>query len=110
MKISAINSLYSNYNNVLSNKNNINTTNTISSTNSILKNSLAEAIGRSQVVSFSGSNRTDGDMVYHECDEGIGGYVDDIKYNKVDGSYVRTTTTHRGTLVSKEEYYPQEKK
>ena len=110
MKISAINSLYNSYNNFLSNKNNINTTNVISSTNSILKNSLAEAIGRSQIVSFSGSNRTDGDMVYHECDEGIGGYVDDIKYNKIDGSYVRTTTTHRGTLVSKEEYYPQEKK
>lgn len=83
-------------------------TNNINSKNSkseIEKNSLSEVIGRSQVVSFSGTNKTIGKVFEHECSE-LRGNKEHIKYDKTDGSLVHEILRKDGTLYKKEEYYP----
>ncbi len=71
----------------------------------IQKNSLSEAIGRSQ-VSFCGENRMKGNIFQHTCSEVLGD-KEAISYNKDDGSFVHQITGRDGSLKRKEEYFPQ---
>lgn len=74
--------------------------------NPIINNSLSEAIGRSQVVSFSGENRIRGSVFEHSCSEFLGD-KEDIYYNKDDGSFRHTIIGRDGSLKKQEEFYPQ---
>ncbi|MBQ9246501.1 hypothetical protein IJ182_09570 [bacterium] len=103
--VSSFNNISYNNKNVLNKDNNVNKSSVSVPINS---NSLSEAIGRSQVISFSGYNYRDGRFVIHKCDEAFSNNIDEISYDRKDGSYVRTTTTKKGVLISQEEYYPKQ--
>ncbi len=84
---------------------NIITSNNPTKSDSILRNSLSEAIGRSQLVSFSGENRIKGPIFEHSCSEFLGD-KENIYYNKQDGSFRHTVVGRDGQLKRQEEYYP----
>ena len=88
---------------------NITTSNNPIKSDSILSNSLSEAIGRSQLVSFSGENRIKGPVFEHSCSEFLGD-KENIYYNKQDGSFRHTVVGRDGQLKRQEEFYPQERK
>ncbi len=71
----------------------------------ILNNSLSEAIGRSQVVSFCGENKIEGSTFSHKCSEMFGDR-EDISYNKNDGSFIHSVYSKNGELKKQEEFYP----
>jgi len=73
--------------------------------NPIINNSMAEALGRSQVVSFTGENRYKGPMFLHSCSEVLGDR-EDIQYNRQDGSFIHTIYDRKGILKEKQEFYP----
>ncbi len=75
------------------------------STNVFQKNSLSEAIGRSQ-VSFCGDNRIRGNVFQHTCSEVLGD-KETISYNKEDGSFMHQITGRDGALKRQEEFFPQ---
>ena len=74
--------------------------------NPIMNNSLSEAIGRSQVVSFGGENSMRGSVFEHSCSEFLG-EKENIYYNKKDGSFRHTIVGRDGYLRKQEEFYPQ---
>ena len=71
----------------------------------MISNSLSEAIGRSQVVSFSGENRIKGSVFEHSCSE-LWGDKENISYNKQDGSFRHTIVGRDGQLKRQEEFFP----
>ena len=86
------------------NKNISNINNSFTS-NAIMKNSVAEMIGRSQVVSFKGDNRINGNIFEHTCNKLTGG-KENVFYNKVDGSFKHQILNRDGSLKSQIEFYP----
>ena len=50
--------------------------------NEIMKNSVAEMLGRSQIVSFKGTNQINGDFFEHRCNT-LTGVKENIFYNKI---------------------------
>ncbi len=105
MKITAVNIVDSNAinrKNYIKDKNNI--TNTINQTD-LLRNSLSEAAGRSQVVSFHGLID---DSITNDFKKNLGlGDKISINFNKGTGDFIRTITRPDGSLKSREEYYPR---
>jgi len=92
----------------LENKNSKNINNgTIS--NAIMKNSVAEMVGRSQVVSFKGENRINGNIFEHTCNKLTGG-KENVFYNKQDGSFTHQILNRDGSLKSQIEFYPSQGK
>lgn len=106
MKIQAISF---NSTNTIKNRPKKNEQNTILNTDKVIKNSMSEAIGRSQVVSFSGTNKINGNIFEHTCSEFLGN-TEKIVYNKEDGSFVHTISSKDGELKQKREFHPQEQK
>lgn len=76
--------------------------------NVLLKNSLAEAIGRSQ-VSFCGENRIKGSVFEHSCNEFLGD-KENIFYNKEDGSFKHQIISRDGIIKKQEEFFPLQNK
>ncbi len=107
MKIS-FNPIFCKINTQKINKKNQLTTNSIQAKNDILKNSMAEVIGRSQSVSFTGSNRYIGNIFEHTCRENFGlSGKETIKYNKEDGSLRHEVYGIDGNIKEVREFYPQ---
>lgn len=71
----------------------------------IINNSISEAIGRSQVISFCGENKMNGSVFEHSCSEFLGD-KESINYNKEDGSFRHTVIGRDGVLKKQEEFYP----
>ena len=76
---------------------------------SLLNNPMAEIIGRSQLLSFKGDNKIDGNMFIHDCFE-ILGKKENITYNKEDGSFSHSIYNRDGSLIRSEEYFPAQGK
>lgn len=105
MKISAISQIHSPINKI--NKvNNKKQTEQNQINKQLSNNTLSEAIGRSQVVSFSGTNKNKSTMFEHECSE-LFGDREHIIYNKQTGSFKHQIFAKDGTLKSQEEFYPE---
>lgn len=75
--------------------------------NNLNSSPMSELIGRSQVVSFSASNKISGSLFEHECSE-MFKEKDRIVYNKQDGSLTHQIFRRDGTLKRQEEYYPKD--
>lgn len=107
MKISALNNI--------SNKTNENDNKKINSENkpvtnvnitSLTKDSLSEAIGRSQVVTFKGINRSDTINFKHTCSDD--NRDEEINYNKTTGVFTHIVKDLDGKVVLSEVFNPQE--
>lgn len=77
-----------------------------------VKNSLSEAIGRSQVVSFKGNYCPIGPLVFEEYKTGLlkKRKKELFEYDKSDGSYVHTVLNSQGVILKRDEYYPNQSK
>ncbi len=106
MKISATSLIGTNYSNKIKeeNKNNVVKTN---NNFKISNNTLSEAIGRSQVVSFSGTNKMSGNTFQHDCSEMFGD-KEHIVYNKEDGSFTHKILRRDGSLKRQEDFFPMD--
>ena len=69
------------------------------------KHSMSEALGRSQVVSFNGTNRVKNTKFIHDCSDSSG--KEQIVYDRETGIFTHSTYSHSGKLVRKEEFDPQ---
>lgn len=77
--------------------------------NEIQRNSMAEALGRSQTVSFGATNRMQGPIFEHICKEKFGlGEKDVIKYNKENGSLRHEIYDSAGDIIQIQEFFPME--
>lgn len=107
MKISALNNIS---NKTLENENKkINSENkpvTSISITSLTKDSLSEAIGRSQVVAFKGINRSDTINFKHTCSDD--NRDEEINYNKTTGVFTHIVKDLDGKVVLSEVFNPQE--
>ena len=106
MKISAVSQLGTIYSKQIKEQNKNKTTTNINNYK-IANNTISEAIGRSQVVSFSGINKTSGNTFEHDCSE-VFGDKEHISYNKDDGSFTHQIFRRNGSLKRQEEFYPQD--
>lgn len=68
------------------------------------KHSMAEVLGRSQVVSFSGTNRVKNTKFMHDCSDSSG--KEQIVYDRETGVFTHSTYSHSGKLVRREEFDP----
>ncbi len=73
--------------------------------NNLNSSPMSELIGRSQVVSFSASNKISGSLFEHECSE-MFKEKDRIIYNKENGSLTHQIYRRDGSLKRQEEYDP----
>lgn len=106
MKISALNDI----NNIKTGKkvtknNRQNSTTTNVNINSVAKNSLSEAIGRSQVVAFKGINKSTSTDYLHKCSDKD--KTEEINYNKLNGIFTHTVKDYDGNLIYSETFDPQ---
>ncbi len=106
MKISALNNIS---NKTIENKK-INSENkpvTNVNVTSLVKNSLSEAIGRSQVVAFKGINQSDTINFKHTCSDD--NCDEEINYNKTTGVFTHVIKDLDGKVVLREVFNPQER-
>ena len=69
------------------------------------KHSMSEVLGRSQVVSFNGTNKVRSTKFIHDCSDSSG--KEQIIYDRETGIFTHATYSHSGKLVRKEEFDPQ---
>ena len=68
------------------------------------KHSMAELLGRSQIVSFNGTNRVKESKFIHNCSDSSG--TEQIVYDRETGIFSHSTYNHSGKLVRREEFDP----
>ena len=80
---------------------------------SLQKHSLAEVLGKTQIISFKGVNSIEGDYIEHTCTEKTaqhGKVTEHIIYNKKSGNYTHRITDKDGGLIRSEEFNPSQEK
>ena len=77
------------------------------------KYSMAELLGKTQIISFRGINTVEGDYIEHTCTEKTqtnGTITERIIFNKKNGNYSHQITDKNGGVIKSEEYYPSQEK
>lgn len=72
---------------------------------SMPKHSMAEVLGRSQIVSFNGTNKVNGTKFIHDCSDSNG--KEKIVYDRETGIFSHITYSHSGKLIRQEEFDPK---
>ena len=81
--------------------------------NELPKYSIAEILGRTQSISFKGTNTIEGDYIEHICTEKTsrnGVTTEHIIFNKKNGNYTHRVTDENGGLIRSEEFFPTQEK
>lgn len=77
------------------------------------KHSMTEVLGKTQALSFKGTNTIEGNYVEHTCTEKssiYGTITEHIIFNKKNGNYTHRITDKNGGVIRSEEYNPSQEK